>query len=70
MTATMTATVTPTATATLTSTPLPTATGTPTLAVSATPVVYNGVMTGNVWTHQGPDPASKRNPVVAMVNTK
>ncbi|MHC1781462.1 MAG: hypothetical protein AB9891_01645 [Anaerolineaceae bacterium] len=57
--------VSPTATASPTPT-VPTATVLP----SSTPESFYGVMTGNVWIRENPDPASPANQVVIPINTK
>ncbi len=55
--------------------PTPTASPTPLLPTAAmppspTPEAFYGVMTGNVWMREQPDPASPANQVVVPINTR
>lgn len=55
--------------------PTPTASPTPlpptaTMPPSPTPEAFYGVMTGNVWMREEPDPASPANQVVVPINTR
>lgn len=53
-----------------TATPMPTATNTPTPEPIMTEETYVGIMTGNVWAHEGADFISERIPLVVETNTK
>jgi hypothetical protein len=59
-TPTFTHTPSPTATSTPTPVPTETATATPTVSSTPTPSPVTGLMTGDVWLHEGPDPDSPR----------
>ncbi len=63
-TSTSTASPTPTSTPSPTGTPTPTPTSTPTPSPTATPMPVTGLMTGNVWVHEGPSADSPRLGVV------